>query len=119
MLIIPLADFFRATLAEDTGNIGFMGLAPDGESHHVVVPVDLQIARGIKACNRPDDGTPFGGYTGWSYFECPPCPVRKADEDALRRDRWRQARATAVDFIHWAAARQLKVTVEPDPTAVV
>ena len=36
-----------------------LGFAPDGSSYHVVVPVDARIARGLKAGNRPADGTPF------------------------------------------------------------
>ena len=70
-LLIDFNDIFRATLDEDCGNEGYIGIAPDGGRYHVVVPVDRQIARGIKAGNRPQDGTPFGGYKDWRYFGCP------------------------------------------------
>ena len=52
-LSIDFTDIVRATLDEDSGNEGYIGLSPDGRRYHVVVPVDRQIARGIKAGNRP------------------------------------------------------------------
>lgn len=70
VLDIKLSDLFRATLADSCGNEGFIGIAPDGSRYHVVVPVDRQIARGLKFWVKPDDGTPFGGYKGWHYFGC-------------------------------------------------
>lgn len=70
VLQIRLSDLFRATMAEGCGNEGYIGIAPDGSQYHVVVPVDRQIARGLKAWIQPDDGTPFGGYKGWRYFCC-------------------------------------------------
>ena len=80
-LVMKRSDVLRATLADDCGNVGFIGLAPDGSAYHVVVPVDLQLARGIKAGNQPTDGTPFGGYKGWNYFECPTFESRTGDRD--------------------------------------
>ncbi len=71
-LVIRKSDVFRATLADNCGNLGYLGIAPDGSEYHVVVPVDLKLARGVKALNQPDDGTPFGGYRGWHYYECAP-----------------------------------------------
>ena len=68
VLDIKLSDLFRATMADDCGNEGFIGIAPDGSQYHVVVPVDRQIARGLMFWVPPDDGTPFGGYKGWHYF---------------------------------------------------
>ncbi len=77
-------------MAEETGNSGFIGIAPDWSRHHVVAPVDRQIARGVKAANHPIDGTPFGGYAGWRYFECPCAPA-----GASVADRWIKARQNA------------------------
>ena len=71
-ITIKRSDIFRATLADNCGNLGYLGIAPDASTYHVVVPVDLQLARGVKALNQPDDGTPFGGYRGWHYYECAP-----------------------------------------------
>ncbi len=116
-MTIPLADFFRATLAEETGNVGYIGLAPDGSKHHVVVPVDIQIARGIKAGNRPTDGTPFGGYAGWRYFECRPYPSPQPDQDAERRARWAQAEKNAAVFVAWAAGHSIRVVVVGEAAA--
>jgi hypothetical protein len=67
---IKLSDIARATMPEESGNEGFIGIAPDRSRYHVVVPVDRQIARGLKFWVRPDDGTPFGGYKDWHYFCC-------------------------------------------------
>lgn len=114
--LIPLKDFFRATANEKTGNVGFIGLAPDGSEHHVVAPVDLQIARGVMACNRPTDGTPFGGYSGWHYFMCPAYTLFRADPEEELKARWFQARTNAVDFLLWAKQLGIDVAVEPDPT---
>lgn len=69
-LDIKISDLFRATLADDSGNVGYVGIAPDGSAYHVVVPVDRQIARGLKAWIQSDDGTPFGGYSHWHYLCC-------------------------------------------------
>ncbi len=100
---VPLSAFFRATLGTETGNRGFIGLSPDGAAFHVVVPVDAQIARGLKPGHRPTDETPFGGYVGWRYFECQPFPTPQPDEAAARRARWFQARTNARAFESWAA----------------
>jgi hypothetical protein len=80
VLRIKISDLFRATMADDCGNDGFIGIAPDGAHYHVVVPVDRQIARGLKFWVRPDDGTPFGGYRGWRYFSCLTYEKQDSDE---------------------------------------
>ena len=105
-LRIDFQDIFRATLAEDCGNIGFMGVAPDGSAYHVVVPVDLQIARGVKARNMPADGTPFGGYRGWLYFPCRPYPAGPTG------DRKQQARSNAALLLAWAAGQGLELDID-------
>ncbi|MCK5681056.1 hypothetical protein KAI46_09650 [bacterium] len=79
-LTVRKRDIFRATLADNCGNLGYLGIAPDASEYHVVVPVDLQLARGVKACNQPDDGTPFGGYRGWHYYECGPYAGNRGEE---------------------------------------
>ena len=106
-LKVDFQDILRATLAEDCGNIGFLGVAPDGSAYHVVVPVDLQIARGVKARNMPGDGTPFGGYSGWFYFPCPPYPA------GLTTGRKKQAQATAALVRAWAAGHGLDLDIDP------
>ncbi|MBW1712967.1 MAG: hypothetical protein JRJ59_07455, partial [Deltaproteobacteria bacterium] len=113
-----LTDVFRATLAQDSGNRGYLGLAPDGTKYHVVVPVDVQIARGVKAGNRPDDGTPFGGYAGWHYFECRPFTWPDPDEKDEQKARWNQARPNAKVLTAWAFGLGLEViVVEPGQAA--
>ena len=102
-LIVKHSDIIRATLADHSGNSGFLGFAPDGSSYHVVVPVDNQIARGIKAGNKPGDGTPFGGYRDWHYFQCEP---HQEDSSAARES---QAHANATVLRAWAAARNIEV----------
>ena len=104
-LKVRRADILRATLPAFCGNTGYLGFAPDGSAYHVVVPVDEQIARGIKAGNRPDDGTPFGGYRGWYYFQCWP---HETDESRARETR---AENNAAVLIAWAAERDIHVEI--------
>ena len=105
-LQVKKSDVFRATLADDCGNIGFLGIAPDASAYHVVVPVDLQLARGVKAMNQPDDGTPFGGYRGWHYYEC--CPYTKAEENSERRH---QVESNAKLLTMWIRQFGLEITI--------
>ncbi len=78
---IDLDAIYRATLATHSGNEGWVGVAPDGRDYHIVVPVDVQIARGVMAGNKPTDGTPFGGYSNWLYFRCQPYTSRVDDHE--------------------------------------
>ena len=112
-LLIDFNDIFRATLDEDCGNEGYIGIAPDGGRYHVVVPVDRQIARGIKAGNRPQDGTPFGGYKGWRYFCCPGYkqPARY-NEAEIRKVRMKQSETNAQHLKAWAAGMQIGVQIK-------
>jgi hypothetical protein len=111
-LTIHFNDILRATLDDGCGNEGYIGLSPDGLRYHVVVPVDRQIARGVKAGNRPIDGTPFGGYKGWHYFCCRtfPLPETYAPEakEAARR---MQAEDNATVFKGWASGLDLQVEI--------
>ncbi len=86
MLRLKVQDVRRATLPVQSGNEGWIGVSPQGNAYHVVVPVDAQIARGVMACNKPTDGTPFGGYSGWLYFRCPPYEAEADDEDRIREE---------------------------------
>jgi hypothetical protein len=111
-LQIDFNDILRATLDEDCGNEGFIGIAPDGDRYHVVVPVDRQIARGIKAGNQPQDGTPFGGYKNWHYFCCPGYkrPARY-DEAEIQKIRTKQAWINAHLLKAWAAEMQITLAI--------
>ena len=104
-LLVRKSDIFRATLPARSGNTGYLGFAPDGLAYHVVVPVDAQIARGIKAGNRPDDGTPFGGYRGWYYFQC---RTHETDESGARETR---AGDNAAVLLAWTAERNIQVEI--------
>jgi hypothetical protein len=111
-LLIDPNDILRATLDEDCGNEGYIGIAPDGSRYHVVVPVDRQIARGIKAGNRPQDGTPFGGYKNWYYFCCPGYkrPDRH-DEAEILKVRRKQSQINAQLLKAWAAGIRIVVEI--------
>lgn len=114
-LTVKLSDIWRATLDERCGNVGFLGLSPDGSGYHVVVPVDLQIARGVKACNQPTDGTPFGGYVGWHYFQCRGYSgVGRPELD--RELRGRAARGNVESLRAWAATHGIALEIEEDMT---
>lgn len=106
ILRVRRSDVLRATLPANTGNTGYLGFAPDGSDYHVVVPVDEQIARGIKAGNRPDDGTPFGGYREWLYFQCRPY---ESDSEAARES---QVRDNAAVLFAWAAQRNIHLEID-------
>ncbi len=109
---IRLSDIYRATLPSKSGNEGWIGLEPQGKTYHVIVPVDPQIARGVMACNRSTDGTPFGGYTGWAYFRCEPFNLA---EDEFEEDiRLNAARHNAVRLTEFAASRGIDVTLTED-----
>jgi hypothetical protein len=105
-LRVSRSDIFRATLHVQSGNTGYLGFAPDGSEYHVVVPVDEQIARGIKAGNRPDDGTPFGGYRGWVYFQCNPY------DEEIEGARVKQADTNSVVLVAWAAQRNIELELD-------
>jgi len=113
-LRLRFSDLFRCTLDERTGNEGYIGVSPKGDEYHVVVPVDTQIARGVKACNRPGDGTPFGGYTRWFYFRC---EAFSADGDTdMNSEEYGSLRVAAsrkngVQFVKWAAGKGIRVEV--------
>ena len=105
-LKVQRSDILRATLPALSGNTGYLGFAPDGSAYHVVVPVDEQIARGIKAGNRPGDGTPFGGYREWSYFQCRPY---HSDAEGAREA---QVSDNASVLIAWAAQRNIHLEID-------
>ena len=114
MLKIKFQDIVRATLPVRSGNEGWIGVSPLGEAYHVVVPVDTQIARGVMACNVPEDGTPFGGYTKWLYFRCSPYEDAGDDNAELK---YKQARETAGGLLKWLASLGVEASVEPDSEA--
>jgi methylated-DNA-[protein]-cysteine S-methyltransferase len=111
---LPVAesDLERATLVDSCGNTGFLGFSPAGDRYHLVVPVDKQIAAGVKAKNRPTDGTPFGGYTGWRYFECPPYAGVHRDEAADADARRERVGLTARALTEWAKKQGLDLSLE-------
>lgn len=115
MLTIKFLDLLRATLPVRSGNEGWIGVSPRGDAYHIVVPVDVQLAKGVMACNRPTDGTPFGGYTHWLYFRCPPYEDEGQDNRELH---YEQAKRTAEDLTKWLASYGVEVTWESDSRAL-
>jgi hypothetical protein len=111
MLHIDFQDILRGTLPIRSGNEGWIGVSPKGDEYHVVVPVDVQIARGVMACNRPTDGTPFGGYANWLYFRCPPYGDEGKD-DKVERVAW--ARKTGKKLVQWLASYGIEAECNPD-----
>ena len=111
-LIVSARDLWRATLPDNCGNVGYIGISPDNDQYHVVVPVDAQIARGVKAGNLPYDGTPFGGYKDWRYFRCPPYPPSPRDPRADNDDRLEQARRTGLSLAEWGEGKRRPIVTE-------
>lgn len=114
MLSIQIRAVRRATLPARSGNEGWIGVSPMGDRYHVVVPVDAQIAKGVLACNRPTDGTPFGGYTGWLYFRCEPYDDEGADESASQESR---VHANCTRLIEFAALYGITCEIETEQGA--
>lgn len=110
MLAIKFQDIVRATLAEHCGNRGWIGVSPKGDEYHVVVPVDAQIARGVMACNRPTDGTPFGGYSGWLYLMCEPYDAYESDRPEMNV-RNSKASENARTLVKWLASYDVPAEV--------
>ncbi|HMK35081.1 MAG TPA: hypothetical protein VK463_08445 [Desulfomonilaceae bacterium] len=109
MLRIKSQDIRRATLPLHAGNEGWIGVSPRADEYHVVVPVDVQIARGVMACNRPTDGTPFGGYSDWIYFRCPPY-----EDDCNGHAREDRIRLTGEEVIRNLAAYGIEAVIEAE-----
>ncbi len=114
VLEIRFSDLFRATLADDCGNEGFIGIAPDGAGYHVVVPVDRQIARGLKAWARLDDGTPFGGYENWHYFCCLTYPIQDRGQEDHQKARLERAHENGWLIKQWGKGIDLEIRVVDD-----
>lgn len=117
MLHIAFHDLLRATLPSKSGNEGWIGISPKGDDYHIVVPVDRQLARGVMAGYRPDDGTPFGGYSGWLYFRCPPFEEPDASEEDSASLRAKQAGQTARDLVAWLGTYGVDATLDPEVDA--
>lgn len=113
VLAIKLSDLFRATMPDDCGNEGFIGIAADGAQYHVVVPVDRQIARGLKFWVHPEDGTPFGGYKNWNYFCCLTYETQKSP-DAERNVRLEKARENGWLIQKWVKGMGLDIEIVDD-----
>jgi hypothetical protein len=117
-LTIDFNDIVRATLEAECGNEGYIGLSPDGLRYHVVVPVDRQIARGLKAGNRPQGETPFGGYKNWPYFCCLGYTrPSKYDQTEIQKVRLKQAKVNALLLKSWAGQMNIPVKVKNLPTS--
>lgn len=112
MLRIKLRDIQRATLPLQSGNEGWIGVSARGDEYHVVVPVDVQIARGVMACNIPADGTPFGGHSNHLYFRCPPFSDEEENDFPGREQ---QIAKTAEDLIRWLASYGMEAEIEAEP----
>ncbi len=112
MLRIKFSDLLRSTLPVRSGNEGWIGVSPHGDKYHVVVPVDTQIARGVMACNRPTDGTPFGGYANWLYFRCLPFEYDGEDEADFEDARTQKVRETGRDVVVWLASYGVEAEVD-------
>ena len=118
-LSIDFKDIIRATLETECGNVGYIGLSPDGLQYHVVVPVERQISRGLKAGNPPLGETPFGGYKDWPYFCCLGYsrPVRY-DETEIRKVRLKQAMLNALLLKSWTEQINISVEVKNIPLQI-
>lgn len=114
LLEIKSSDMWRVTLSDQCGNVGYVGISPEGNKYHVVVPVDLQIARGVKAGNKPVDGTPFGGYKDWNYFQCQPYNGIQESVHSEKRARLYESRQNGKRLVKWAREKGWNVEIVED-----
>jgi hypothetical protein len=105
---------WRKRPQDDCGNEGYIGISPDGSQHHVVVPVDRQIARGLKFWVPPDDGTPFGGYKGWHYFCCLTFRMESWDEKGECISQLEKAKENGWLIQRWGKGLGLKISLIDD-----
>lgn len=117
-LEIRFTDLVRATLPDDCGNEGYVGVSPDGSKYHVVVPVDRQIARGLKFYDPPKDGTPFGGYKGWLYLRCLTYSSDPLDEKVDMERCLDQARENGRRIRAWAAKLGIGIEIKEEAPPV-
>lgn len=111
---LRLSDVVRATLGGGCGNVGFIGISPDGSRYHVVVPVDRKISRGLKFWEEPADGTPFGGYKCWHYALCPSYAEQLEDPLADRKARLARAKENGRLLRAWAEGMNMEVEIVED-----
>lgn len=114
VLEIRLSDLFRATLPDECGNDGYLGIAPDGSRYHVVVPVDRKISRGLKFWINPADGTPFGGYKDWHYFRCLTYGASPLEPEKDLTERRERARQNGRLVQKWAQSAGLPIRIRED-----
>ncbi len=113
-LKILLSDIFRATLPDDSGNEGYIGISPDGSSYHIVVPVDQQLARALSPMEKTSKDTPFGGYKGWHYFCCLTYTPHKTNPDTSSRYRTEKTIENAWLIERWVKGLGLEIEIIDD-----
>lgn len=99
-------DLVRATLPSGWGRAGFVGLSPGGESYHVLVPVELDLAAAAFRLALEGWAEPMGGRPAWRYHYCrtydPPPRDSRPWPDALLAARRRQATRNGELLKAWA-----------------
>ena len=99
-------DLVRATLPSGWGRAGFVGVSPGGESYHVLVPVELDLAADTFRLALEGWAEPMGGRPAWRYHYCrtydPPPRDGRPWPDALLAARRRQATRSGELLKAWA-----------------
>jgi hypothetical protein len=104
-LVLPLQTVVRATLPAGRGQVGLVGVSPDGTSCHAWAPVEVAAARAVAPPVGADPAL-FGGRPGWRYRYCPtydPPPPGPGgpDQSAVRAARLARARRTGLELVAW------------------
>ena len=105
-LTFSLDDLVKATLPSGWGQAGFVGVSPKGDSYHVLVPVELDLASETFRMALDGWAEPMGGRPDWRYYYCrtyePPPRDGRPWPDALLAARQRQAKISGEMLVAWA-----------------
>ncbi len=105
-LHFALEDLVRATLPSGWGQVGFVGVSPDGAAYHVLSPVEVDLASDMVLMALAGRAEFMGGRPGWRYHYChtyqPPPGRERPGPEAMRAARRRRARHTGRMLVAWA-----------------
>jgi hypothetical protein len=105
-LSFAVEDLVKATLPSGWGQAGFVGVSPGGDSYHVLVPVDLDLAEGTFRMALHGWAEPLGGRPGWRYYYCRTYDLPPKDRlpwlEALMEGRLRRAVHSGELLVSWA-----------------
>jgi hypothetical protein len=117
-LSFAMDDLVKATLPSGWGQAGFVGVSPHGDSYHVLVPVELDLALETFRMALDDWAEPLGGRPGWNYYYCstydPPPRDGRPWPEAILTERSRQARQSGELLVAWVRRKGWWAELSPE-----